>query len=109
MKIRQATPDNLHDIVSVNLKSEHYMYQQFLPEDIIDKRSTTSFTTLWHAKLNLNKKCNILVSEKNNSIVGVIAYGVYSLKKPEKAFLHSLYVAPNHIGWGVGTQLFEEA
>lgn len=106
MNIRQATPNDLESILSLNENLFAY-----------EKEFTNSYSPEWtRSDVGIEYFSNrisrgiVLVAEQNNAVVGYICgySGVFEYRTPKEcAQIDNMYVRKEHRGQGIGSDLLK--
>lgn len=110
--IRKATPGDAASIATIHVKTWQYAYNGQIPSKYLDNLSVEQRTISWKKHLEEPKeKAYTLVIERNKYVVGWCSLGVNRDDdlSPEVGELYAIYMHPDSIGKGLGTQLIEYA
>lgn len=110
--IREAAVNDALIIAKLIHASWHTAYKHQLPEELLNQISVSEREKHW--KEDIARKSNeerIYVAILKGKIVGVTWIGDIKDKNiiDDAGEIYSLYVAPEHLGVGVGSQLMENA
>lgn len=110
--IRDATPDDALAIAQVHVRTWQCAYRGLMPDALLDGLSIEKRTTTWQEQLsNPEAGSQQLVAELNGKIIGWCTVGKNSDEdmSSETGELYGIYIDPDYIGQGVGSQLMEVA
>lgn len=104
--VRTARLDDAPAIARVHVASWRAAYAGLLPEGVLASRTVEVRTRHWVEWLSDGAPRRILVAERNGAVVGFGAAGPARGGGPRTAELYSLYLAPEALGEGFGTLLW---
>lgn len=110
MIIRPADIDDARAIATIHVRSWQHAYIDILPEHGLAALSIDDRMQQWSGWLQAeNSPMRALVAEKRDAVVGFAAWGPNpdTNTEPDTAMLYSIYLHPNHMGEGIGSQLLE--
>lgn len=110
MIIRPADIDDARAIATIHVRSWQHAYIDILPEHGLAALSIDDRTQQWSGWLQAeNSPTRALVAEKRDVVVGFAAWGpnTDAHAEPDTAMLYSIYLHPDHMGEGIGSQLLE--
>lgn len=108
--IRLATLDDAEAIAQVHICSWQKMYQEFIPETILDNLSLETRTQEWSALIK--QAVNVLVIEMENQLVGFASICAFRDANNTERFMgeiSAIYLHPNFWRKGLGAQLCKAA
>ena len=112
--IREATIDDSARIAEIDVISSRYAYRNIVPDECLYKDMTVENRIPVHEKWIAEKRFGIYVYEDPGTgiIKGMMGIGMSEDDDKKEAFeLHYLYVDPDHLRMGIGTEMlrfFEE-
>lgn len=104
VRLRQATIADRDEVVDVFLTCWHQSYVGVLPQDAIEAMTDDRASALW-TRLLTQEEGTIIVAEDERRLLGVTRFAT----DDGTGIVHSLYVAPETHGLGVGTRLLQHA
>ncbi|MEW1974244.1 GNAT family N-acetyltransferase [Microbacterium profundi] len=102
--VRRATPDDLSGVLDVFLGCWRESYRGILADSAIASMTDERADALWRRVLSATDGV-VLVGERDGRIVGITRYAV----TVDEGAVHSLYVAPDVHGSGIGRRLLDAA
>ena len=108
MDIRQATPQDAQGIAQTHVATWQFAYRGQLPDAFLDSLSIEKRVQTWQKILsNPSSGSAVWVAEAQGDILGFCAVGPSqdADATPETGHLYAIYVDPNQIGQGLGSQL----
>lgn len=108
MIIRAADIGDAHAIATIHVRSWQHAYTEILPEDELENLSIEKRTEMWEERLQpASTPTRTLVVEVDNKIVGFARWGPNTDQgaDPRSRMLYSLYVLPDYMGKGIGSEL----
>lgn len=108
IRVRFAKPEDAPQIAKIHVKTWQCAYRGQIPDAYLDSLSIEKRTKSWEENLNNSKsESKTFVAEEDGKILGFANVGSSRDKEvsPETGELWSIYVDPDNMGKGVGTQL----
>ena len=100
LALRDAGPDDLEAVVRVFLGCFRVTYAAHLPPRLVASMSDEAARSLWERALTSPGR-EVVVAQIDDEVRGVVAFAA----EGEEGWVHSLYVAPDAQGHGVGSTL----
>ena len=113
--IRYATLNDARSLSAIYQQSTQSAYQDVMPESPIYSRLLDRLEPFWVQKLAIPpaKEQRLLVAEYENQVVGFVEIGAVTspleVATEDTAELHFLFVAPDFMGFGIGSRLLARA
>lgn len=110
IRVRIAELKDAPQIAKIHVKTWQCAYRGQIPDVYLDSLSVEKRTKRWEEILsNLESKSKTFVAEADGKILGFASVGPSRDKEvpPETGELWSIYVDPDNMGKGVGTQLLK--
>jgi ribosomal protein S18 acetylase RimI-like enzyme len=102
--LRAATSDDLDPIVGVFLACWRQSYAGLLPDSAIEAMTDERAIALW-TRVLAEPTGTVMVAERDGTVLGVTRFAA----EGDEGVVHSLYVAPDARGLGLGTSLLDTA
>lgn len=110
--IRTATPEDAQGIAEAHVKTWQCAYKGQIPDSFLDSLSVESRAQVWKEILTTSQKGTFAyVAEFEGKIIGWCTTGTNRDEDAAEGAgeLYGIYVDPEYIGKGVGSQLMERA
>lgn len=110
MIIRPAERDDARAIATIHVRSWQHAYVDILPENGLAALSIDDRVEQISARLeDEDGPTRTLVAERKKHVVGFASWGpnTDTDAEPNMAMLYSIYLHPDHMGEGIGSQLLE--
>lgn len=107
MIIRQADTEDAPAIATIHVRSWQYAYRDLLPEDQLAALSIAEREQQWLRNLDADHHLNTVVIEHNEKVVGFASWGLIPDSHPATAMLYSMYLDPDAMGHGYGSELMQ--
>ena len=111
MLVREATPEDIRALATVEVHSRGAAYAHFMPVHYVKELTVEDATTIWRERLSGASSMKTMVLESEDQIAGFVRFGrgQAPLPAPNAGELELLFVAPDHWRHGLGSTLLEEA
>lgn len=110
MIIRPADIDDAHAIATIHVRSWQYAYADILPREGLANLSIEQRTQRWAGWLQAESNpMRVLVAEVDDRVVGFASWGPHEEgdADPDSVMLYSIYLLPDSMHMGIGSQLLE--
>lgn len=110
MEIRQAISSDACNVAEVHVESWKYAYRGLIPDSILDNLSVENRTKFWGQAIESGNP-QLLVVEKNSSLVGWVAFGSSrdGDATSQTGEIEAIYIHPSHWRQGFGEGLLSAA
>lgn len=110
MIIRPADIDDAREIARIHVRSWQQSYADILPAEGLAQLNEESRTVQWSAWLQAEANpLNVLVAEEDGEVLGFTSWGASREPNasPDTAMLYSLYLRPDSVHQGIGSELLQ--
>jgi GNAT superfamily N-acetyltransferase len=104
LALRNAGPADLESVVRIFLGCFRVTYAARLPSRLVASMSDEAARSLWARALTSPRR-EVVVAQVDDKVCGVVGFAADG----EDGWVHSLYVAPDAQGHGVGSTLVRHA
>lgn len=110
MIIRPADIDDARQIATIHVRSWQHAYADILPAEGLAQLNVEQRTQAWAGWLQAETNpLHILVADENGEVLGFASWGASQDPdaEPNSAMLYSIYLRPDAMHHGIGSQLLE--